>query len=79
MAMQHIPACSAFQELQVCAAKGKGGMRQGGMQQQQQQMPPTPEVDPENVEFVIFARNPKVTASCCLLSQCLHIPKINTC
>ncbi len=50
--------------LQTCAAKGKGkqGMRQGmGSQRTGPQMPPTPAVDPENVEFVLFVQNPKVS------------------
>ena len=50
--------------LQTCAGKGKGkqGMRQGmGSQRTGPQMPPTPAVDPENVEFVLFVQNPKVS------------------
>ena len=49
--------------LQTCAAKGKGkqGMRQGmGAQKMGPQMPTPPPVDPENVEFILFVRNPKV-------------------
>ena len=44
-------------------AKGKQRMRRGGGQQQGgMQMPsiPTPPVDPENVEFVIFVRSKKL-------------------
>ncbi len=59
--------------LQTCAAKGKGkqGMRQGmGSQRTGPQMPPTPTVDPENVEFVLFVQNPKVSPQsvsfCCI-------------
>ncbi|DBB13660.1 hypothetical protein WJX82_004828 [Trebouxia sp. C0006] len=51
------------EQLQTCAAKGKGkqGMRQGmGSQRTGPQMPPTPPVDPENVEFVLFVTNPKL-------------------
>lgn len=49
--------------LQTCAAKGKGkqGMRQGmGAQKMGPQMPTPPPVDPDNVEFILFVRNPKV-------------------
>ena len=50
--------------MQTCAAKGKGkqGMRQGmGAQKMGPQMPTPPPVDPENVEFILFVRNPKVS------------------
>jgi hypothetical protein len=47
--------------LQVCAAgKGKGKFKTAGAQTQQFQEPPTPDIDPENAEFVIFCRNPKL-------------------
>lgn len=50
--------------LQVCASKGKGkklmrrgpGSGQGGGQM----LPPTPPVDPDNAEFVIFVRSKKL-------------------
>jgi hypothetical protein len=38
------------------AAKGKTRMRQGGGRQQKAMLPPTPPVDPENEQFVIFVR-----------------------
>ena len=55
---------AAHKRLSVQAmAKGKQRMRRGGGQQQGgMQMPsiPTPPVDPENVEFVIFVRSKKL-------------------
>ena len=62
--------------LQTCAAKGKGkqGMRQGmGSQKQGPQMPAPPAIDPENVEFVLFVRNPKVSTADML--SALHVQR----
>jgi hypothetical protein len=44
----------------VAQAKGKSRMRQGGARTQQAMKPPTPPVDPDNEEFVIFARATKL-------------------
>lgn len=53
--------------LEVYAGKGKQRMRTGGSstrqmqsQSQQSQAPPTPPVDPDNEEFVIFVRSKKL-------------------
>lgn len=52
-------------QLQIVAAKGKQRMRTGGntrqaQMAQQQMVPPTPPVDPENEEFVVFVRSKKL-------------------
>lgn len=43
----------------ISHGKGKNRMRQGGSQSQQMR-PPTPPVDPDNEEFVIFVRAAKL-------------------
>ena len=43
----------------IAEAKGKSRMRQGGPKQQMQR-PPTPPVDPDNAEFVVFVRATKL-------------------
>ena len=73
-----LPDTCPVMPLQTCAGKGKGkqGMRQGmGSQRSGPQMPPTPPVDPENVEFVLFIQNPKVSTKICFpLCQCSGLP-----
>lgn len=43
----------------IAQAKGKSRMRQGGPKQQMNR-PPTPPVDPDNAEFVVFVRATKL-------------------
>lgn len=43
----------------IAHAKGKSRMRQGGPRQQMSR-PPTPPVDPDNAEFVVFVRATKL-------------------
>eukprot|EP00892_Ulva_mutabilis_P006736 jgi/Ulvmu1/4434/UM002_0159.1 len=53
----HFPV--ARRELVISYGKGKNRMRQGAPQSQQMR-PPTPPVDPDNEEFVIFVRATKL-------------------
>ncbi|CAK0736230.1 hypothetical protein CVIRNUC_000712 [Coccomyxa viridis] len=45
--------------LQICAAKGQGKKRAAQQAGNQAQLPPTPPVDPDNEEFVLFIRATK--------------------
>ena len=58
-----VPAVRPQRDVQraqvIAEAKGKSRMRQGGPKQQMQR-PPTPPVDPDNAEFVVFVRATKL-------------------